>query len=76
MQVAEDMYLVHRSVLEAGTQTKTLAPVPEQIDDAVEAQTDDVEPFDIERDGSSIVTAGEYPNVYAALARPGSVLRD
>jgi hypothetical protein len=76
IQVAEDMYLVHRSVLEAGTSTKTLAPVAEEIDDMIDANAEDVEPFDIERDGSPIVTAGEYPNVYAALARPGSVRRD
>jgi hypothetical protein len=76
VQVAEDMYLVHRSVLESGASTKTLAPVSEEIDDAVETSTDDVALFDIERDGSPMVTAGEYPNVYAALARPGAVRRD
>ncbi len=70
VQVAEDMYLVHRSVLENGT-TKTLAPVPEAID-----EHDDVRLFDIERDGAPNVTAGEYPNVYAALARPGAVRPD
>ena len=76
VQVAEDMYLVHRSVLESKTSTKTLAPVSEEVADVVKTTTDDTELFDIERDGSPMVTAGEYPNVYAALARPGAVRRD
>lgn len=74
VQVAEDMYLVHRSVLESGTSSKTLAPVSE-VTDAVDTKQDDVELFDIERDAGPNVTAGEYPNVYAALARPGAVQR-
>jgi hypothetical protein len=75
VQVAEDMYLVHRSVLESGTTTKTLAPVAEEVD-VVDMIADDVEPFDVERDGSPMVNAGEYPNVYAALAKPGVARRD
>jgi hypothetical protein len=74
VQVAEDMYLVHRSVLENGS-AKTLAPVPEAIDEEVDV-LDDLELFDVERDGAPNVTAGEYPNVYAALARPGVVRPD
>ena len=77
VQVAEDMYLVHRSVLESGTSSKTLAPVHETTaDEATATTTDDVELFDIERDGAPNVKAGEFPNVYAALARPGAVRRD
>jgi hypothetical protein len=68
------MYLVHRSVLENGS-AKTLAPVPEAIDEEVDV-LDDLELFDVERDGAPNVTAGEYPNVYAALARPGVVRPD
>jgi hypothetical protein len=74
VQVAEDMYLVHRSVLESQTSQKTLAPVSETIDEI--GVHDDVRLFDIERDGAPNVTAGEYPNVYAALARPGAVRGD
>jgi hypothetical protein len=75
VQVAEDMYLVHRSVLESGTSQKALAPVPETIEEE-NGVHDDVRLFDIERDGAPNVTAGEYPNVYAALARPGAVRDD
>lgn len=76
VQVAEDMYLVHRSVLESGTSTKTLAPVAEVAEDGWDPKHDEVELFDVERDCAPNVTAGEYPNVYAALARPGVVRRD
>jgi hypothetical protein len=66
IEVGEDMYLVHRSVLETGP-IAPIAPVPEVAPDE---PLHTPELFDLERVEEPTTPAGQRPNVYAALARP------
>jgi hypothetical protein len=76
IEVGQDMYLVHRSVLETGPIIAPIAPVFEVAEedehdgdvDTPPAVLDDVEPAIVPNTSS-----GQWPNVYAALARPGAV---
>jgi len=68
VEVGRDMYLVHRSVLE----TAPIAPiaVPEVAEDT---EVPSPEVFEGEHAAEPTTTSGQWPNVYAALARPASI---